>query len=254
MIDTVLFDIGGTLITQTHSDARVLLYSAYVKLLLSEIGINITESDKAFYDRLRNNAEAYKHIGETTGTELPPALIWKNYILKDYCISDENISKIAENLSFTFDYIRKDNNPRENLKETLEQLQNMGMKLGIITNTISTSFADKILREYGVSDYFRVIVKSCEYGRRKPDPDIFNHTMELIGSTKETTCYVGDTISRDVIGSRNAELAMSIKIINKSIFHRDKDFQGQDAPKADYEIDDLIEIPRIIETFNKERA
>ena len=63
MIDTVLFDIGGTLITQTHSDARVLLYSAYVKLLLSEIGINITESDKAFYDRLRNNAEAYKHIG-----------------------------------------------------------------------------------------------------------------------------------------------------------------------------------------------
>ena len=46
MIDTVLFDIGGTLITQTHSDARVLLYSAYVKLLLSEIGINITESDK----------------------------------------------------------------------------------------------------------------------------------------------------------------------------------------------------------------
>ena len=161
---------------------------------------------------------------------------------------------IAENLCFTFDYIRKDNRPRPNLKETLDQLKVMGMKMGIITNTMSKTFADHILKEFGVSDYFQVIVKSCEFGTRKPHPDIFRHAMELIGSTKDTTCYVGDTISRDVIGSRNAELAMSIKIINKSIFHRDKAFQGQDTPKADFEIDDLIEIPKIIETFNKERA
>ena len=254
MIDTVLFDIGGTLITQTHSPQRSLLYSVYVKHLLSEIGITVTESDQAFYEKIHDNAESYKHLGETTGKELAPVTIWKDYILKDYNISEDSIRKIAENLSFTYDYIRMDNNPRENLKETLEQLKNMEMKLGIITNTISTSFADKILREYGVSDYFRVIVKSCEYGRRKPDPDIFNHTMELIGSTKETTCYVGDTISRDVIGSRNAELAMVIKISNKSIFYRDKAFQGNDAPQADFDIDNLIEIPQIIKTFNEERT
>ena len=254
MIDTVLFDIGGTLITQTHSDSRTLLYSLYVKHLLSEIGITVNETDQAFYRRLRDNAESYKHIGETTFRELPPHLIWKDYILRDFNIGENEIQKIAENLSFTFDYIRKDNNPRNNLHEMLDKLRSMGMKLGIITNTISMSFADHILKEYGVLPYFQVIVKSCEFGTRKPHPDIFRHAMELIGSSKETTCYVGDTISRDVIGSRNAELAMSIRIINKSIFHRDKAFQGADAPKADFEIDDLIEIPGIIETFNKERT
>ena len=254
MIDTVLFDIGGTLIQQLHNTERTLLYSNYVKHLLSEHGIPVTESDAAFYERLRANAEVYKHLGETTFKELDQRVIWKDYILRDYPITPGCMDQIAENLCFTFDYIRKDNRPRINLKETLDQLRTMGMKMGIITNTMSKTFADHILKEFGVSDYFPVIVKSCEFGTRKPHPSIFEHAMGLIGSTKETTCYVGDTISRDVIGSRNAELAMSIKIINKSIFHRDKDFQGQDAPKADYEIDDLIEIPRIIETFNKERA
>ena len=43
-----------------------------------------------------------------------------------------------------------------------------------------------------------------------------------------------------VIESRNAELAMVIKIRNKSIFYRDKAFQGNDAPQADFDIDNLI--------------
>ena len=254
MIDTVLFDIGGTLILQLHSAERTLLYANYVKHLLSERGITVTESDAAFYEKLRANAEVYKHLGETTFRELDQRVIWKDYILRDYPITAECMDQIAENLCFTFDYIRKDNRARVHLKETLEKLRAMGMKLGIITNTMSKTFADHILRELGVSGYFPIIVKSCEYGTRKPHPAIFEHAMKLIGSTKETTCYVGDTISRDILGSRNAGLAMAIKISNKSIAHRDKDFQGQDAPKADFEIDDLIEIPKIIETFNKERA
>lgn len=254
MIDTVLFDIGGTLIQQLHSTERTILYSIYVKHLLSEHGISVTESDSAFYERLRANAEVYKHLGETTFRELDQRVIWKDYILKDYPISTESMDQIAENLCFTFDYIRKDNRPRPNLRETLDQLKNIGMKMGIITNTMSKSFADHILREFGVSGYFPVIVKSCEFGTRKPHPSIFEHAMDLIGSTRKTTCYVGDTISRDVLGSRNAGLAMVIKIGNKSIAHRDKAFQSQDAPKADFDIEDLIEIPRIIETFNKERA
>lgn len=254
MIDTVLFDIGGTLIQQLHSTERTLLYSNYVKHLLSEHGITITESDADFYERLRANAEVYKHLGETTFRELDQRVIWKDYILRDYPITAECIDRIAENLCFTFDYIRKNNRERVNLKETLEQLKAMGMKMGIITNTMSKTFADHILREFGVSGYFPVIVKSCEFGIRKPHPAIFQHAMDLMGSTKETTCYVGDTISRDILGSRNADLTMVIKISNESIAHRDRDFQGTDAPKADFEIEDLIEIPRIIETFNKERA
>lgn len=254
MIDTVLFDIGGTLIRQQRNAQRSLLYSCFVKQTLSRIGIDITEDDQTFYDRIHANQEVYKHKGETTFTEHPPLEVWRDNILREYDIKADTLEPVAESLSFTYDYIRMENNPRPNLKESLEQLKSMGLKLGIITNTISMTFAEHILNEYKVLPYFPVIVRSCEFGTRKPHPAIFRHAMDLIGSTKETTCYVGDTISRDVLGSRNAGLAMCIKIRNSSIAHRDTAFQGSDSPKADYEIDDLIEIPTIIETFNKERT
>lgn len=254
MIDTVLFDIGGTLITQTRSTQRSLLYSRYVKQLLSEIGTDINLSDEDFFTSLYAAEEVYKHRGETSFTELDPLTIWKDYILRNYNIQADALEPIAESLSFNYDYIRMVNKARPNLKPMLEELQDMGMKIGIITNTISRTFADHILHQLGVLPYFKVIVKSCEFGTRKPHPAIFEHAMDLIGSSAASTCYVGDTISRDVLGSRNAGLELVIKIRNSSIAHRDTAFQGADAPKADYEIDDLIEIPRIIKTFNKERT
>ena len=44
---------------------------------------------------------------------------------------------------------------------------------------------------------------------------------------------------------------MCIQIRNPSVAHRDKDFQGPGAPKADYIIDSLTEIPGIIREHNK---
>ena len=249
MIDTVLFDIGGTLITQRRDEQRSLLFARYVKSVLQNCtSINMT--DEEFAKVLLEGSESYKHEGEKTKVELKPVEIWRDHILKDFNIPNEKISQIAEQLSFCNDYIRLVNEPRENLRNMLLDLKEMGLKIGVITNTISMSFADHILKEYGVSDLIQDIVKSCEVGIRKPDAGIFDIAMRRIGSTKETTCYVGDTISRDVLGSRNANLAMCILIRNPSVAHRDKDFQGPDAPKANFVIDGLNEIPKIIKQYN----
>ena len=61
--------------------------------------------------------------------------------------------------------------------------------------------------------------------------------------------YVGDTLSRDVLGSRNAGVALSIQISNPSAAKRDAAFVGTGlAPDA--LIHDLAEIPGIIRDFN----
>ena len=61
--------------------------------------------------------------------------------------------------------------------------------------------------------------------------------------------YVGDTLSRDVLGCRNAGVALSIQISNPSIAHRDTAFTGTGlAP--DVLIHDLSEIPGIVRAFN----
>ena len=59
---------------------------------------------------------------------------------------------------------------------------------------------------------------------------------------------MGDTLSRDVLGCRNAGVALSIQIRNPSIAHRDTAFVGTVTPDA--QIDDLSEIPAIIHAFN----
>ena len=60
---------------------------------------------------------------------------------------------------------------------------------------------------------------------------------------------MGDTLSRDVLGCRNANVALSIQISNPSIAHRDTAFTGTGlAP--DVLIHDLAEIPGIIRAFN----
>ena len=71
-----------------------------------------------------------------------------------------------------------------------------------------------------------------------------------MGVTAAETGYVGDTISRDVLGSRNAGLGLCVRIENPSIAHRDAAFRGPDAPHADYVIRELGELPGILAAVN----
>ena len=61
----------------------------------------------------------------------------------------------------------------------------------------------------------------------------------------EELAYVGDTISRDVIGTRKAGWALMIQISNPSIAHRDAGLENA-GWEPDYRIEDLAEIPAIL--------
>ena len=66
-----------------------------------------------------------------------------------------------------------------------------------------------------------------------------------MGLKPEELCYVGDTISRDVIGTRNAGWAMMIQIRNPSIAHRDAGLEHS-GYMPDALIEDLAEIPSVL--------
>jgi len=70
-----------------------------------------------------------------------------------------------------------------------------------------------------------------------------------MGLKPEEFAYVGDTISRDVRGVRNAGWHTMIQIFSPASLKRDKCMQGLGyAP--DYTISDLSEIPEIIKREN----
>ncbi len=60
-------------------------------------------------------------------------------------------------------------------------------------------------------------------------------------------CYVGDTLSRDVRGTRNAGWRLAIRIFSASSAKRDR---GITDVAPDYHVESLLEIPEIIAKEN----
>lgn len=249
MIKAVLFDIGGTLHTVNNNEGLRRAFARRLMDRLAVYGIIVNEDEGVFAQRLHENAEEYKHWSEGSLAELPAPRIWNEYYLKDYSIGEEKLAEIAEELSFLYDYERVCNKRRPGLVQTLEALAEAGVRMGIISNIISTSFGPHIVREYGIEKFMECIVMSSVTGCRKPGAEIFNIAMAKMGLSKEETAYVGDTVSRDVLGAKNAGLAMMIQIDNPAIAHRDAAF-GAGAPEPDFRIRSLCEIPSIINEYN----
>jgi len=90
----------------------------------------------------------------------------------------------------------------------LDYLKANGYKIGLVTNSMSTmKMRDVELREYGIIDYFDARVTSGDVGYIKPDPRIYNHIMELLGTDKDHAIFVGDRPSADILGANRVGMA-----------------------------------------------
>ena len=254
MIQTLLFDLGGTLHTVKRTRESRLRFCNHVLQLLREHQIPVDLDPETLDAMLAVNGEEYKHFGEQHLIELPQKVIWSQYYLKELHIDPERLAPFTEELSFYYDQERMENTPRPDLKETMAALHGMGVRLGVVSNIISTTLVPYALEQYGIAQYMECVVMSSQVGIRKPDPRIFEVAMAQMGTTAAETGYVGDTISRDVLGSRNAGLGLVVRIENPAIAHRDAAFQGPDAPQADYVIRELKELVPILSKINGPRA
>ena len=245
MIKAVLFDLGGTLHNSSSPAGRDVWFCQRILDRLEDYGIRLEGGAALMAQRLAVNSEIYKHESEKTLRELPAAQVWSEYYLREYGLTAQQMEPFAEELSFLYDYERPCVMRRPHLKETMETLKAMGFRLGVISNIISRSVVRHFLAEYGIEDMMDCVITSAETGIRKPSPEIFRIAEKAMGLGPEELAYVGDTISRDVIGTRRAGWAIMIQIKNPSIAHRDVGLENA-GWEPDYRIDDLSEIPEIL--------
>ena len=86
---------------------------------------------------------------------------------------------------------------------------------------------------------------------RKPLPDIFEVSTRQLRVKPENCVYVGDTISRDIIGSKRAGFACSIQICSKLTKEKDAGVRREFEP--DYVIEDIYQVfPILRELMDKE--
>lgn len=88
---------------------------------------------------------------------------------------------------------------------TLAELRRRGYALGIVTNRLwgGELFLED-LRLIGLLNYFDLkhITISGDLGIRKPNPQIFQHTLQALQVTPQETAMIGDSLSADVLGAQ----------------------------------------------------
>ncbi|PJK12149.1 HAD family hydrolase [Lysobacteraceae bacterium NML95-0200] len=62
------------------------------------------------------------------------------------------------------------------------------------------------LTAIGITRYFHSQVTAREFGKAKPDPAIFLHACQTLGTPPANTLHIGDDIEADITGARHAGL------------------------------------------------
>lgn len=92
-------------------------------------------------------------------------------------------------------------------------LHERGYTLGIVANSLSKTEIPQWLEADGLSQYFKAVVLSSNFGRRKPDPYIFLEAARIAGVEPSNCAYVGDNPSRDISGARQAGFGMVLILL-----------------------------------------
>ena len=99
------------------------------------------------------------------------------------------------------------------VKETLDALRGMGLKLAIGSSSKNTKF---ILARLGLGDYFDAISDGTNITRSKPDPQVFQMAAEFIGMKPET-CLVVEDAKAGIEAARAGEGGRGFAVVAEQI-------------------------------------
>jgi putative hydrolase of the HAD superfamily len=211
-VQAVFFDMGGTIETFSSTPELRLQAARGLRQRLLTAGIDVQLSAEQFLDVITAGEDRYLRWKLQSLQELPPARVWREYILADYPVDGAALDAIAEDLMLYYETHFYQRTMRPEMPAVLYAIQQMGLKIGLISNVCSLGQVPLNLEQYGLRHYFNPLVLSSQYGRRKPDPAIFHHAARLAGAPTSRCLYVGDRIARDILGARRAGFGLTVQI------------------------------------------
>jgi len=122
-------------------------------------------------------------------------------------------------------------------RETLTRLASK-YKLGLFTNGAPDLQREKLVAS-GLGSYFSAVAVSGEHDIGKPRPEIFFRLLGELGVSPEGAVMVGNSLERDIAGSRNAGIT--------SVWIRVAGSEEEYEVLPDFTINGLSELPALLE-------
>ena len=119
-------------------------------------------------------------------------------ILEKYtgpALTDADKARMAERKNGLYRESLKQMSPADlsaEVKETLDALRGMGLKLAIGSSSKNTPF---ILSRIGLDGYFDAVSDGNNISRSKPDPEVFVKAAEMLGIAPDRCLVVEDAVS-----------------------------------------------------------
>ena len=180
-IKAVLFDLGDTLLNFGDVDVPTVFKEGAKSTysFLKEAGQPVGNFKRYAF----RNFFAVKwrtFISDITGNDFDSLeLLKKIGKKKKYNLDEAQWRKVAE---LWYEPLKKFGHPEDDIHETLGKLKEMGLKLGIVSNTFVTAFSlDKHMSQAGLDGFFDFVLYSYQVPWRKPGKKIFSYAAEKIG-------------------------------------------------------------------------
>lgn len=194
-MQTILFDLDDTLFDHRHASLCTLASVQTAHVPLQGVTIPVLE---AVYREWLEITHLEMLAGRFT-VEQARALRWQKVFGHfDALIDEEQANAVAR---FAHECYQENRQVVSGTVEVLTILHERGLKIGIVTNNITTHQVEK-LAHCGITDLIDDLLTAEEAGVSKPDPRIFQMALERLETTPAAAVMVGDSWASDVLGAQ----------------------------------------------------
>ncbi|RLI77075.1 HAD family hydrolase, partial [Archaeoglobales archaeon] len=134
--------------------------------------------------------------------------------------------------------------PYPHVRETLEKLRNMGLKLAVVTDALNGHALSR-LRKAGLLHLFDVVVSADMTGKKKPEPDSIKLALQKLGVDAKEAILVGDSVRRDI------EAGKRLGMVTVYAAYGDRNFFEDKSGEADFTLKKIQLLINVIHNITK---
>jgi HAD superfamily hydrolase (TIGR01549 family) len=206
-IQAVFLDLGNTLRFVVQDEDHI----AQAQRKIVEL-LGAEQDPAAFCETLRERYKTYRKWAFAHLAEAPESELWTRWLAPEF--PAEKVAPLGTELTYQFRQSAGRRVVVDHGKEVVEELHRRGYTLGIISNLIGSREIPEWMQADGFAPYFKAVVLSSVFGKRKPDPAIYLEATRLAGVEPAHCAYVGDNLRRDVTGTRAAGFGMVVIMLS----------------------------------------
>jgi putative hydrolase of the HAD superfamily len=187
MVGAVLFDLYGTLITES------VIQPTRASSLAGTLGLE-DRSYRVEWKKRRPDVVRGRTSFAAALTEISESLVGRSDVAAIRAICEQRIQEKAVVYARIFD----------DVAACVAALARQGVRMGIVSN----GFEEDVLGwpQCALAPKFECAVFSCKEGVAKPDPEIYMRALHRLGVKPAHAVYIGDGGDNELVGAEQAGL------------------------------------------------